>query len=328
MTWASIGGAAVGVVGGSLLGGNSTPSDQFEQSNSANPFTAGGGLFSTSWQQQPGTADYQKWVKGGNGSLKNSDGTDGYWKTIQGSNGPMGLNMEITDPMLQAINEQGLFGASQFLDMANNNATADMAGQMGQDFLQQLGAYGNDPYSIANYQYGLLSPMLQGDQNQERMDLESRLYSQGRLGSTGGSQDFNALYDSQGDTNRKLLYDSLGIGMESQSHLYNMAAGLSQLDPQLRGLFQNLGTQSLNIPLGIQQSMLEQARIAGGLAGGTASGSGSTGQLTPLQGIGAGLINQGVDQLGGAFDGMFSSVGTGSGDPYGFWGDGGFGGGR
>lgn len=326
MVWGAIAGGLASGIAGSLLGGNKTPSDDFQKVQSANPFTAGGGLFSTSWQQQPGGPDSQVWVNS-SGSQRHPGEGEGYWKTVKGEKGPMGLNMEITDPMLRSINEQGLFGANQFLGMANNNATADMAGQMGQDFLTQLGAYGNDPYSIAQHQYGLLSPMLQQDQEQERMNLESRLYSQGRLGSTGGSQDFNALYDSQGDTNRKLLYDSLGIGMGSQSHMYNMAAGLSQLDPQLRGLFQNLGTQSLNVPMSIQQSMLEQARIAGGLAGQTASGSGTSGQLTPIQGVGAGLINQGVNQLGGAFDGLFTNSGA-PGPAYGFWGDGGTGGGR
>lgn len=239
-----------------------------------------------------------------------------------GSGDRMGLDMAITDPRLKDVSDLGLQGAGLFLGNAINNPLADESSLIASRFLNELNE--TDPMAIAQNQFNLLNPILQEQQMQEQMDLENRLFAQGRLGSTSGSQDFNAFLDSTRDAERKLLFDSLGQGMAVQAQNASLAATLAQLDPTLRQAQLGLAGGMLNLPLGIQQAMLQQAQVAGGLAGAT-----NTGQLTSPgidvgQSIGAGLLNQGIQGITNAIPGLFSG-GGGSFDPS--LSDAGFGGG-
>jgi hypothetical protein len=255
-------GAVAPTLLGGLLGGDEPGSPQQVGSQMANPFDVSGGLFGTSFQ----------------------DGN---------------LQMSL-DPQLQQLQQSGLFGAQQFMNQAQTNPNAALAGQLGEGFLGQLGTF--NPMDVAQQQFGLLNPMLQEQFTQDRLGQESRQFAQGRLGSTGGAQDVQAMLGAQEDARRNLLFESYGQGLQGQQHLFNLGSGLSQLDPQLRGLFGNLANQALNVPLSLQQAGLNQAQIAGGLAGGA--------QFQPQQSmgqaLGAGLINSGVQGLTGMAQGLFS----------------------
>lgn len=251
---------------GGLLGGGDGGTSTATQQTSALPFQSSSGLFDVGFQ----------------------DGT---------------LTAGISDPRLQAIQQQGLFGAQDFLSRAMGDPNAQLAGQLGGQFMQQAGI--TDPMQIAQQQFGLLNPILQEQQMQQQLGLEGRQFAQGRLGSTGGARDFGQLMRSQQDAERQLLFESLGQGLQTQQQQAGLGAMFSQLDPSLRGAFQNLGTGMLNIPMQLQQAMMNQASVAGGLSGATTTGTQTPAGLSPMQTIGAGLMNQGVQGLTSLAGGLF-----------------------
>ncbi len=240
-----------------------------------------------------------------------------------GSGGQMGLDMAITDPRLLAISQGGLQGAEQFLGNALTNPLADEASLIASRFMNELGA--TSPMDVALQQFGLLNPILQEEQERDALNLENRLFAQGRLGSTGGSQDFNALMDAQTDAERKLLFDSLGQGMATQAQNASLAATMAQLDPTLRQAQLGLAGGMLNIPLGIQSAMLQQAQVAGGLAGASQSGNITSPGIDVGQSIGAGLLNQGIQGITNAIPGLFSGGSSSFFNDPGFSGSTGFG---
>lgn len=196
------------------------------------------------------------------------------------------------------IQQTSLDQAGLFSGMAQNNQTADLASQLGLDFLNQVRS--TSPFDVAQNQFDLMSPLLNNQFNQDNLDLESRLFAQGRLGGTGGSNQQNALFDSQNDSRRQLLFDSLSQGLATQQQNANLGIAFGQLDPQLRGLFQGLGTNSLNNALNINQAGLNQFSTLATAAGGGSTGGGG---INAGQAIGAGLLNSGVNGLTGLFNG-------------------------
>jgi hypothetical protein len=186
----------------------------------------------------------------------------------QGDNGQYNLTNEISDPRVQGISDQGLTGAAKFFSEAMNSQNAATAGRLGGDFLNQIGS--TDPMEVAQRQFDIMNPLLREQQQEDFLGLENRLFSQGQMGSGGfapGQHSMNAMFDANNDSRQKLLFDSLNQGMQTQNHVANMGSSLSQLDPQLRQQYQNLGQGMFNVPMGIQQQMLNQANVGGSLSG-------------------------------------------------------------
>lgn len=260
------GGLASGIAGGLMGGGGSKGGG----SNQALNNVSNNGLFNTGW-------------------VKEHRGNPGR-ATIGATGAMLGLQNG-------AVGDAGMFN-----EMARNNQSADMAGQLGQDMMANMGAW--DPYQIAKMQYDQMMPILADDFDQANLKMEGRQFAQGRLGSTGGANDFNALFDSQGDTQRKLLADSFGQGLAGQAQNAQLAQSFMQLDPTLRGLFQGLGSNSLSNALSIQGAALDQFNASNVAAAGGNSGRGAG--FNPMQDIGAGLMNSGVNQISGAFQGLFN----------------------
>ncbi len=200
------------------------------------------------------------------------------------------------------LEANGISDARDFAFDARNNRGADTANSLGNEMLDGIDAF--DPMSIARQQFDLFNPILQEGFEDDRLSQENRQFSQGRLGSTGGANDVNALLDSQRDSERKLLFDSFGQGMAAQGQQIGNASSLLQLDPQLRGMFQNLGSNSLNNSLNINDQSLDRfnafAAAQGGNSVSTTRGGSTTSQ------VGNGLINAGVNQLGKEVGGLFA----------------------
>ena len=229
-----------------------------------------------------------------------------------GGRGKQGLQLGF-DPRLEAIIGQSLGGASQFFDRAINNQTADLAGQLGFDFLSnvQPGVF----LDIAQNQFDLVSPILQQGFDEGNLDFEARQLAQGRLGSTAGQRDANARFDSQNDALRLLLADSLQQGLSTQAQQVALGTQLSQFDPALRGLFGQLGANFVNTPLAIQDAALRNAALGGSLAGANTSGVVSQNNPSLGQQLGAGLINSGIEGLTGALQGIDFTSGDPGGAP-------------
>jgi hypothetical protein len=197
----------------------------------------------------------------------------------------------------------GLFGSSgNFLSMAENNSAADLAGQMGMDFLSSLGAF--SPEEIMELQFNILNPLLSEQQEQDRLALEGRLFSQGRLGGTGGNLEFGTLLDSQEDSRRKLLADSLGLGLASQAQQFNIGSGLLQLDPALRSMFMGLSSEALTGGLNIQNTA---SGLFSSLAAAQGGGGSAVSPLSPGAALGAGLVNSGIGGITTGLEGLFNS---------------------
>ena len=131
----------------------------------------------------------------------------------------LGATGALGDLQAQLFGNAGLFGG-----MATDNPAADFAGQQGMNLLNQASGFGVDgrfaggslfdpggafsgfnpfqhagfsPMDVAQQQFGLLNPLLQDQFDENNLAAENRLFAQGRLGSTSGSNQFNAQLDAQ-----------------------------------------------------------------------------------------------------------------------------------
>jgi len=249
-----------------------------------------------------GSSMMKKSGGGGGGGVSNEfiiDNNPYFEGRFDKRKGMDGMRMNATGKLGEL--QKGLFkDADRYNKMAKNNKGADLARSMGLDFLGGVGAF--DPNEIAQMQFDLLDPILAEGREDEFLSMEDRLFQQGRLGSTGGANDMNAMFDAQQDTQRKLLSDSFGMGLQAQNQQYNIGQGLLTLDPTLRGLFQNLGGNALTGGLNIQTSANDVFSAAAGAGGGSGSGGGG---FSPMNAIGAGLMNSGVNQLSNSVSGLF-----------------------
>ena len=288
MSFGAIGGGIATAVVGSALGGSGGSSGgQAVQQTTANPFKV----------------------------------TDGMFNTKYGADGKLQVGM---DDRFEDIEKHAGNGADDWIQDARNNQNADMASAQGLQFLQGIGSA--DPQQIANQQFNQLNPLLQQQQEQDFLNMESRLFSQGQLGSGGfsaGQNQLGGLFDSQEDSTRKLMYDSLGLGLQTQAHMANMGNSLSMLDPAIRGAHTQNAQGLLNMPLAMQTGLMNQASVMGGLAGASQSGAITNPGIDIGQAVGAGLINSGVNGITSAADGLFQpNNGGGSSPPGGYYGGG------
>ncbi len=204
--------------------------------------------------------------------------------------------------------QQQLEGAGLFGEMAQTNAGAEQARTLGLDFLGGLDQF--SPQAIAEQQCNQVFPILDKIQQRDQSRLESRLYNQGQLGGTPGSYRTQDLLGSQADARRKLLFDSFGQGLAAQNQQFQLGSGLLQLDPTLRGLFQNLSGANLQNVLGIEQAGINRL-----LAGASVEGTGGAqGIQSPTVGqqIGAGLLNSGIEGISTGIQGLFNPTSTSS----------------
>lgn len=295
--FSSIAGGLAAGAAGSLLGGGSGGGGSVATQGAYTPdFNVNSGLFQTGLRKTGQETNTVDGVKS---------------RTFSGADIDLGMS-----PELQALSQMGIDGSGMFLDRAQGQGgIAGQAEGLSQDFLSQLGV--TDPMQVAQNQFDLLNPILQDQQNQDFLGQESRLFAQGRLGGAGqlsGQAQQNALFDAQNDAERKLLFDSLNQGLATQQHQFNLGSGLAGLGQSQRTSDFNLGSGFLNIPLSLQQALLNQATTSANLAGTRQVGQTSgVGGLNPIQTVGAGLLNTGVNSVSQGIGNIFSGFGQGPG---------------
>lgn len=272
MSWGAVGASVVGgLLGGGGGGGGQASSSFSKSSTQTDPFGLQGGLF------------------GGSGF----DGTN--------------FN-QVLDPRLGQLQGQGFDQSNQFGNLALGNQGSQTAFNLGQGFAGQLSQ--TDPLSLQNTLFQQQAGLLRPGFEQDTLNLESRLFSQGRLGSTGGALQQQGLQDSQNTAFGQLLANSFQQSQGQQAQTAGLAQNFLQLDPQLSGMFQNLGTQGLNNGLNIQNSANNTLFGAGTLARSSQEESSSTGPIadtvSPLSAFGGGLLTSGVQNLTGQIEGLFS----------------------
>lgn len=229
---------------------------------------------------------------GGQGSGGTSQTYQPFLTNIQGgglfntSFGPQGANIALT-PEMQAI-QSGLFGQAQ-----GATPLQQQYQQLGQGFLGQVGAF--DPFAAAETQFNRLESILAPQREQQRQAQESRLYAQGRLGSTGGGIEQQAFQQAVENQRTQNLVNALGQAQDIQGNLISRGTALSNMPIDLQN-------QALANLLNVQGAGLQQLR--GGAFGG---GTQTTQQVYPSVGqqIGTGLLMGGLDMFGQGLSGMF-----------------------
>jgi hypothetical protein len=206
-------------------------------------------------------------------------------------------------------NAQGLFHTQ--------GGNAQLAGDIGAQFLGGLGS--SNPLETQQALYNQLSPQMIDQQKQDFFDMEGRLFGQGRIGSTGGTNQLGELYSQQQDAQQRLLFDTFGQAQQAQAQQANIGAQMSQLDPQLQGMFQGVGNDALASALGIDsaaQQALRTATMIGGAGRVPEYGNGGPnlggGMFT---GLGQGLQAGGLNMIGNGINNWMSPGFTG-GNPY------------
>jgi len=190
-------------------------------------------------------------------------------------------------PEMQAIQQQ-MLGTAQ-----TGGAFGQQAGALGQGFLGQAGEF--DPFAAAQTQFGRMEDILAPQRDQQRLAQESRLFSQGRLGSTGGAQQQQALEGAFAQQQQQGLYDALGQAQGIQGQQISQGLALGQMPGQQQ-------TQSLQNLLAMQQS--GQQQLMGGVVGG---GTQSTSGPGLGQTLGSGLIEGSLPGIQQGIGGLFSS---------------------
>lgn len=188
-------------------------------------------------------------------------------------------------PEMQAI-QQGLFG------QAGGTPLGQQATELGAGFLGQVGEF--DPFAAAQTQFGRMEDILTPGREQQRLAQESRLFSQGRLGSTGGAQQQKALEQTFSQQQAQNLAAALGQAQGIQGQQIQQGMALGAFAPQQQ-------TQALQNLLGIQQGAMGQLGQTG-LGGQTMTTPG----VDPFGALGTGLMTGGAEMLGTGLEGLFT----------------------
>ena len=141
------------------------------------------------------------------------------------------------------VGTQPIFNAQVSQPQSNmqNQLMGAASGMFGQ--LQNF-----NPLSYTQDQYGMLQELLRPQQEKAVSDMESRLFAQGRLGSTGGALQQQAVQDAINQQNLQAAMQAQQSGLQAQQALSQMG----------RGLFETALTP--------EQMLLNQMQVMGGLA--------------------------------------------------------------
>lgn len=210
MSWIAVGSAAVSVVGGAVSAN--------QQKGAANRAAAAAAPYSVS--SPFGSVTY-----GDNHSINyglGQTGTD--FSSLAQQLGLQTLQQGYSAGGNPSYNA-GLAATqgNQLLTTLGNNDAG-----LAQNYFAALQNMGASPQDVANNQYQLLSKQAAPGNEQAFNTLQQKLFSQGRLGTSGGGVDMQALMDSQAqaDLGRQISSQQLGLQAQSQlASLYGSASG-------------------------------------------------------------------------------------------------------
>jgi hypothetical protein len=199
---------------------------------------------------------------------------------------------------LAGIQGQNLTNAGAFGQQQMNDPLAQQFTQASGQFLGQAQA---DPFAAQQQLFNQQNQMLMPLQEQQRMAQESRLFAQGRLGSSGtlsGSAEQEALMRAQAQQTQGLFASSFNDAQAQQAQLGSMANMFGQAGIQRQGAIGAMSGEQLRQAMLIESAAQQQAKISGGIF----RTSNMTGESGGPNALGAGMMAGGVDSLGGLFD--------------------------
>ena len=168
-------------------------------------------------------------------------------------------------------------GQASFQFSPESQAIYDQLGGMSQGFLSEAATF--DPQLAAQQQYDRMAMMSADQEQQARLGLENRLFAQGRLGSTGGARQQQALETGlfQGQIAREMQSQLMGQQMQDSLFQRGLGAlqGMQSLDSQAMqqlGMGASMGAQQagLSVPIAQMQYQtgLNRSDAIAGLFGG------------------------------------------------------------
>ena len=183
----------------------------------------------------------------------------------------------------------GMFGGFSYDDasqQASMNLSPEMQAQYDALMLraqEQAGQIQNlNPLELQQQLYDQQYGMLQPQQAEQTLNQEARLLQQGRLGSTGGAGQMQALQEAQGQQRAGLMANSYNIAQQTLDSMRQR----QMADQQAALGIGNLPMQYAQLGMNLGQAVSPGAQFAGQQAAGAAVG------------------------LGGVQSGMWSQLGT------------------
>jgi len=117
-------------------------------------------------------------------------------------------------------------------------------------------AGGYDPYAAAETLFGRMDQILAGGRERQRQGLESRLLSQGRLGSTGGAFEFQGLESTIEAERARQLNQAFGTAQQVQQGMFGRGLAELQAGIGLQGIGQSQLALGLQAGQGAQQAQM------------------------------------------------------------------------
>lgn len=203
-------------------------------------------------------------------------------------------------PEMQAYSDslgaraEGLFsnptnGASRRATHAGNRAFAELG-----DF---------DPLAAAEGQFNKLESILEPGRDKARAGLESRLFSQGRLDSTGGAAQMGEFEAAIEQERQRNLYNSWDQAQATQTSMINNATGLSQFGFNMEGGLFDRGLQSVDAQRQLHADALRLMEMGGQLGGMQANAGANAGdRFTYRSG------RNRADRISGLFGGVADGI--------------------
>lgn len=227
MTWVSVGTTAVGVAGSYL---------SKKQSGGAAAMAGPG----------PVSGDFGSTSVGPGGMKFNLDPMGQQWADLAQKLGLDQLHNFKSNPMDALTGDQSRMGSNY--DSVLSNAQGQ-SGTEANSLFAALQHMGNNPTEVANSRYKILSDQAAPGESLARNANQQKLFSQGRLGTTGGSLDTKALLDSQGNSDLMRQAAGQDYGMQWQKQMGDMFS-------QFSGMNQNSGAMRY----GLANDLINQGR--------------------------------------------------------------------
>jgi len=203
----------------------------------------------------------------------------------------------------------GLFGGATF-DEGGRTAELALSPELKAEYerlygragatAEEVAALAGDPFTAQKKLYEQQKSLFAPQQEKERLAMESRLLSQGRLGTTGGAGQFGEVIERQ--------------------QMQDLARQVQSMD-QAQGLIDTLRAREagdISQALTLGELPLRYAELGRGIGSGLSSAAQYGGQLRSQAAAGLGGSQAAFwDQLGGKVGGMFNGGGGNAGAQFG-----------
>lgn len=191
---------------------------------------------------------------------------------------------------------------------------------------QQMGTlqeFGGDPYAAGRQLNSYLDPYVQQRQDERRINNESRLLAQGRLGGTGGQNQAGRLEDAFGLENAQRDYQGISQAQQMMQRAFGNTQAMERGQLELGQFGQRQGQIAGNTAQGLMGSRVGGIKSQQGAI--AAAGTPWANALKGLDGIAEAGLNYYTGGMSGAVGGLFDTGGLFNSTPnanskYGAWG--------